>query len=163
MRNRFKTIAILALLFILLAIFWGIVGNYLLPKKSISQDKDTAGNLQDVIPILYVNDMNESLNLYEDILGFDKIDSTNDNNPVYLKCGSVIIGLSQKDETTIHDSMGQTKLIFVVDNLDQVYKSIHDKYKTINPIKERLDKKKSFALLDYDKNILVFQEEKETD
>lgn len=160
MGKRLKTIAILALLFLLLAMFWGIIGNYLLPKIDNPVSNTEGVNFISVTPILHVNNMEESLKYYKYTYGFETIEyNSKYYDLIYIKKGSAIIGFSQIDSTQhMVQLTNNIDLIFEIDQINKFYNSVKDKCDELSPVIMNPSGNKSFSVVDNNGFKLTFTE-----
>ncbi len=107
-------------------------------------------------PMIWVENLEESINFYKDILGFE-IDGSSDNNWVKIKKDVVKLMLALPNANIPFDKPIFTGSIYLyTKNVDEIWEKLKDKTEVVYPLEITEYGMKEFAIYDNSGYLLQF-------
>lgn len=164
--TQFRSAIGIVSLFIVIAVIWGVVGNfffrnYVKPKGDIRFNNITNN--------LLVENVNETIDFYENTFGFSSVMTYPDSGKydfAIIKRDSIQLMLQTKasfdDELDLFKdtNIGGTFMLYIeVNNLDSLYNVVNSNAEIVKELNETFYNTKEFAVKDNNGYVLIFAED----
>lgn len=170
MNSKIKTVLILSGLFLIVSLFWVMIGNFLFDSKPVIQNKEEAVTTFKKVTInLMVENVNRSIEFYKDTLEFKVTatlpDSGNYEFAIMNKDDVEIMlqSMSSMPEDIRHlwgDTIGGSiTLYYEIESIDEYYNRVKEKCEIIHDMNETFYGMKEFTIRDNNGYLLTFAEE----
>ncbi len=158
MNMKFKSLLFLFVFFISISLLW-VVSSYLLKEKQINR-KNTYMKILKLTPILYSNDVDNSIEFYTQNLNFKILSKKNRNGETefaILNNGEFELIITN-NTSNIDGENNFITLYLEISNAQKIYEQIKNKVKILKPIEKTSYGTKEFSISDNLGNKLTFAE-----
>lgn len=166
MKSWWKSAFSIIILFFLIAVLWGVIGNIFF---SDLEKPEQFSKLKKVTTNLIVEDVNETIKFYNSILGLEAVQTYPDSGKydfALLSQGDIEVMIQSKksidkelDIFKGNNIAGTISLYFDVINIDSLYNKISDKVEVIKEINNTFYGTREFAITDNSGYLIIFAED----
>mgnify|MGYP001121368484 CR=1 FL=1 len=168
MNSKIKTYLSIPLVFLFVALLWSIAGNALFDLPKLKKESIDNENILSLTNIVYVKNINKSIEFYTEVLGFSLKSTIKDTIGIHcanlnLRSINLQIQTIRNDTLEVPVSINKnqkslTQLLFQVNDIKVMYEKIKNESIVLNKIYETTEGNLIFDIKDPDDYTISFYE-----